>query len=42
MQGIHLGSNGHEKLPHYLSGPELEEPMIVKSYLNGVKNYSWI
>jgi hypothetical protein len=42
LHGIHQGSNGQEKLPHYLHGPEPDEPLIIKSYLNGVKNYSWV
>ena len=42
MQGIYLNSKGQEKLPHYLLAAEAEEPLIVKSYCNGVKNYSWV
>jgi hypothetical protein len=42
VQGIYVKSKGQEKLPIYLQPKEQEEPLIVKSYYNGVKNYSWV
>ena len=44
IKGIFLNSRGSEKLPLHLvekSEKEKDEPIIMTSYYNGVKNYTW-